>query len=515
MPRARGRRRPRRRSPSPVTIRRCSCARSEGAVTNLAELETVALGNGAINSTPDLDQVIRRVPLVLALQGELYPSLAAEALRVAQGAATNVIKSSGASGVLAFGEQTGVSALRIGEFEIPTDPEGRLWLYSSRHEPARYLSAWSVLEDDFDPDAVAGQIVLVGTSAAGLHDIRATPVEPSIPGVEIHAQAIEQILAGAFLHRPDFADGMELAYMLALGLIMIVMLRTLGALVSLLVLGLATVVVLAGSWLAFESHGWLLDPVQPSLMVLLVFVTAEGISYMQSEAERRQVRGAFKQYLAPELVDQLARHPERLRLGGEQRTMTIMFCDVRGFTTISEQYKDDPQGLTALVNRLLTPMTEVVLGCKGTIDKYIGDCIMAFWNAPLEDPEHAAHACRAALGMHAAIRKLNAVLAEEGNASAAALEPPAERARSATPEARRAMLSRLSFGPPTSALPRRSTRSARPTATVSASPPIRRRRRTGSSARPSRAMPRPSATSACATPAAPGSRVIRCAPRCG
>jgi adenylate cyclase len=406
----------------------------DGAVTNLAELERVALGNGAINSAPDVDQVIRRVPLVLALQGQLYPSLAAEALRVAQGAATNVIKSSGASGVLAFGEHTGVSTLRIGEFEIPTDPEGRLLLYSNRHEPARYLSAWTVLEDDFDPDAVAGQIVLVGTSAAGLHDIRATPVDPSIPGVEIHAQAIEQILAGAFLHRPDFADGMELAYMLALGLLMIVMLRIVGALVSLLVLGLATVVVLAGSWQSFQSYGWLLDPVQPSLMVLLVFVTAEGISYMRSEAERRQVRGAFKQYLAPELVDQLARHPERLRLGGEQRTMTIMFCDVRGFTTISEQYKDDPQGLTALVNRLLTPMTEVVLGCKGTIDKYIGDCIMAFWNAPLEDPEHAAHACRAALGMHAEIRKLNAVLAEEGSAGAAGIEASAERARTARSE---------------------------------------------------------------------------------
>ena len=195
--------------------------------------------------------------------------------------------------------------------------------------------------------------------------------------------------------------------------------------------GLATLLVLAGSWLSFDAYGWLFDPVQPSFMVLLVFATAEGISYMQSEAERRQIRGAFKQYLAPELVDELARHPERLRLGGEQRTMTIMFCDVRGFTTISEQYKDDPQGLTTLVNRLLTPMTEVVLGCKGTIDKYIGDCIMAFWNAPLDDPEHAAHACRAALGMHAEIRKLNAVLAEEAT-GASAIEPPAERPRSAT-----------------------------------------------------------------------------------
>jgi adenylate cyclase len=393
------------------------------AVASLAELETFAVGNGALNSTPESDQVIRRVPLILALQGTLYPSLAAEALRVAQGARTDIVKSSGASGVWSFGERTGVSAIRIGDFEVPTDANGRLWVRFTKHEPARFISAWTVLDDDFDPSTVNGQIVFVGTSAAGLHDIRATPLDGSIPGVEIHAQAIEQILAGDFLYRPDFADGMELAYMLVLGLILIVLLRTMGAIVSFVVGGAATALVLVGSWLSFDAYGWLLDPIQPSLMVLLVFVTGEGISYLQSETERRQVRGAFKQYLAPELVDQLARQPELLRLGGEQRTMTIMFCDVRGFTTISEQYKDDPQGLTALVNRLLTPMTDVVLGCRGTIDKYIGDCIMAFWNAPLDDANHAANACRAALGMHAAIRRLNATLAEENAAQAPLAEP--------------------------------------------------------------------------------------------
>jgi adenylate cyclase len=404
--------------------------RFSSAVANLAELEAGATGNGALNSTPDVDQVLRRVPVVLALHDQLYPSLAAEALRVAQGAATNVVKSSGASAVPAFGEHTGVSVVRIGDLEIPTDREGRMWLHFSKHDRARFIPAWTVLDDDFSPETVAGQIVFVGTSAAGLHDIRATPLDAAIPGVEIHAQAIEQILAGDFLKRPAFADGLELAYMLVLGLIVIALLRTMGAVVSLAVGGLATLLVFAGSWLSFNEYGWLFDPVQPSLMVLLVFATAEGISYTQSEAERRQVRGAFKQYLAPELVDELARHPERLRLGGEQRTMTIMFCDVRGFTTISEQYKADPQGLTALVNRLLTPMTDVVLGCKGTIDKYIGDCIMAFWNAPLDDAEHAAHACRAALGMHAAIRRLNVALAEENAAAAAAPQPfdPAPRA---------------------------------------------------------------------------------------
>ena len=472
-------------------------------MANLAELEAGASGNGALNSTPDVDQVLRRVPVVLALHDELYPSLAAEALRVAQGARTNVVKSSGASAVPAFGEHTGVSVVRIGEREIPTDPEGRMWLYFSKHDRARYIPAWTVLEDDFDPTSVAGQIVFVGTSGAGLHDIRATPIDPAIPGVEIHAQAIEQVLSGDFLKRPDFAESLELGYMLVLGLIVIVLLRTMGAVVSLAVGGLATLLVFAGSWLSFDAYGWLLDPVQPSLMVLLVFATAEGISYTQSEAERRQVRGAFKQYLAPELVDELARHPERLRLGGEQRTMTIMFCDVRGFTTISERYKADPQGLTALVNRLLTPMTDVVLGCKGTIDKYIGDCIMAFWNAPLDDAEHAAHACRAALGMHAAIRRLNVALAEESAAAAAAPSPPS-RSRAAQQRAIRRMARAATSSPrsrrrPIWDSPRSSICWAGPTATASARRPILPRRRTGSSGRPSRAMPRPSATSACAT----------------
>jgi adenylate cyclase len=483
--------------------------RYTSAVPNLAELETVALGNGALNSAPDSDQTIRRVPLILTLGDALYPSFAAEALRVAQGAHTNVVKSSGASGIWSFGARTGVSAIRIGQIEIPTDPQGRLWTRFTKHEPARYIPAWTVLEDGFDPDSVAGRIVLIGTSAPGLHDIRATPLDASIPGVEVHAQAIEQILAGDFLHRPDFADSAELSYMLVLGLVLIVLLRTVGALVSLVVGGVATVLVLAGSWLAFDSHGWLFDPIQPSLMVLLVFATAEGISYMHSETERRQVRGAFKQYLAPELVDQLARKPELLRLGGEQRTMSIMFCDVRGFTTISELYKDDPQGLTALVNRLLTPMTDVVLGCRGTIDKYIGDCIMAFWNAPLDDPNHAANACRAALGMHAAIRLLNATLAEENAAQAS----PATLGAAAGGEDRSPDLSELRRAANAGFAKAQYALGKAYRDGVATSPDPRAAARWFE--RASRAMRRPSATSGCSTPKAAAFLPIRCAPRSG
>jgi adenylate cyclase len=398
------------------------------AVRTLPEIEWGAAGNGALNSIPDFDQILRRVPLLLDMAGTLYPSLSAEAMRVAQGAATNVVKSSGASGVLSFGEKTGVHMVRIGEFEIPTDAAGRMWVHFTPHEPRRYLSAWRVLDGSFDPGIIAGHIVFLGTSASGLHDIRATPLDASIPGVEIHAQAIEQAITGDFLHRPDFADAVELAYLFALGLLLIWILPRFGPVAAFLIGGVASLVVVLGAWYSYDLYGWMFDPVVPSLMLLLVALTTEGISFLKAETQRRQVRHAFAYYLAPELVDELANHPERLRLGGEQRTMSIMFCDVRGFTLLSERFKDDPQGLTQIINQFLTAMTDVVLRHKGTIDKYIGDCIMAFWNAPVEDAEHATHACLAALEMRKALEGVNAELQGRGaGAGSDSLQRAAER----------------------------------------------------------------------------------------
>jgi adenylate cyclase len=376
------------------------------AEANLAELEAAALGNGALSPTPDRDQVMRRIPLVLRLGDTLYPSLAAEVLRVAQGAKTNVVKSSGASGVLAFGEQTGISAVRIGRVAIPTDPHGRILAHFTGTAPERFIPAWQVLEPGFDAGRVAGRIVFVGASAPGLFDMRATSLDPAVPGVEIHAQVVEQILAGAFLYRPDFATGAELAYMLVLGLALVFLLPRYGALPGLLLGLAATAAVVGGSWFAYDQKGWLLDPVLPSFLVLFVFLASTVLSYLRSEAQRRQVRGAFSRYMSPALVEQLCAHPERLKLGGEMREMTLLFCDIRGFTTISEQF--DAEGLTQFINRFLTPMTAIILDARGTIDKYMGDCIMAFWNAPLDDAEHVRHACQAALDMMAQLAVLNA-----------------------------------------------------------------------------------------------------------
>jgi len=383
------------------------------AVVNLAGLESEATGNGALNNLPDRDQIVRRVPLVLRVGDKLYPGLAAESLRVAQNARTDIIKSSGASGVLSYGQQTGVDTIKVGQFAIPTDANGRILVRYTGHKPERYISAWEVLEEDFDPQRVASQIVFIGTSAPGLLDLRATPLEANLPGVEIHAQVVEQIIAGDYLYRPSYADAGETFYILVLGFLLIWLLSRIGAVWSVIVGGVTTVGVVWGSWYGFSEHGWMIDPISPSLMVLIVFAAESALSYFRSEASRQQVRSAFGRYLSPVVVERLAEHPDRLQLGGEMRTMTVMFADIRGFTTISERFKDDPQKLTRLINRFLTPMTEIVLRSGGTIDKYIGDCLMAFWNAPLDDEAHATHACQAAMDMLATVDPLNEELAEE------------------------------------------------------------------------------------------------------
>jgi adenylate cyclase len=377
----------------------------EGAVTTLPELEATAAGNGAINWVPDRDQVVRTVPLMFKLGDRLYPNLVIEALRVALQAKTYVVKSSGSSGETAFGEHTGVVSVKIGDLVVPTDATGSILVRYTPSYPQRYVPAWRILEPDFKPDEIEGRIIFIGTSAAGLKDLRATPFAADTPGVEVHAQLVEQIVTGAYLERPDFAAAVELAFVLVIGAGLILLLTRIGA-VWAGALGAGAIALACGvSWLAFTRFGWMVDPVSPSIAALLVFLTGTVVVYLQSEYQRQQVRGAFSRYMSPALVERLAEHPEQLVLGGETRDMTIMFCDIRGFTSISEQF--DAQGLTSLLNRFLTPMTEIILDRQGTIDKYMGDAIMAFWNAPLDDPDHAEHGCRTALAMIARLKELN------------------------------------------------------------------------------------------------------------
>jgi adenylate cyclase len=378
----------------------------QGTVKAIPLLETAAKGNGSVNT--DMESVvIRRVPMLFRLSGQegVFPALSIEALRVAQGANSYVIKSSGANQEEAFGIKSGIVAIKTGDLQVRTDARGRMVLYDTGHRSERYVSAQAVLNGTAPAAKIDGQVVFIGTSAIGLKDIRSTPADDAVPGVEVHAQLAEQMLEQEFLLRPDFADGAEFLYLAAIGLLFVVLLPRLSAGRMAIVAGIFIAIGLAVPWFAFSEYHLLFDPIYPPATLAAIYVSGTALAFMRTERERAVIRGAFGLYLSPDVVEQLARHPELLQLGGEQREITVMFTDVRGFTRIAEQF--DPHGLTRFMNRFLTPMTDLVLRHRGTIDKYMGDAIMAFWNAPLAVEGHAARACDTALAMQAQLRSLN------------------------------------------------------------------------------------------------------------
>lgn len=374
-----------------------------GAVTTLPLLEGAAKGNGGLNNQPDPDGILRRIPLLMRVNDTLYPSLGAEGLRVAQGAGGYVVKTVGASGE--GGGTRGITAVKIGNVVIPTDRSGNQWVYYSPPVPERYVPAWKILDGSADFTKIEGNIVLIGTSAAGLKDIRATPLSPVTPGVEVFAQSMEQALLGISLSRPDWIAGAEIALMIAAGVILLLVNGLLSPLWGAGFMAAMLAATAALSWQAFAVSRLLVEPVMPAVAVMLVYFSDSLRRYIRIERERQNIRNAFAQYMSPELVRELASQPAKLVLGGENRVLSVMFCDMRNFTAISEDMP--PMELTQLMSRFLAPMTQIILEHHGTIDKYIGDCVMAFWNAPLKDDRHVWHAAQAALKMQQALRGLN------------------------------------------------------------------------------------------------------------
>ena len=376
----------------------------KGLLRNVPAIEQAAAGRGVLSIDPDRDGIIRRVPVILTAQDVLVPSLAMEMLRVVTG--------SGAIQVRA--DEAGVQSVGVRGLAVPTDNRGRVWVHFNKIDRERsYVSAKDVLQGRLPPDRIRGRLVLVGTSAIGLFDIKTTPVDAAMPGVEVHAQILESVLTKGQLAPVPDAIGAEIVIAVLLGLAIIIAAPALSPTVV-VVLGAAMVAGLVGlSWYLFAEHSLLLDFTYPLMSSWLIYLVLTFVNYFREQRQRQQIRSAFGYYLSPHMVEQLARSPEKLVLGGEERRMTILFSDVRGFTTISEHYKDDPQGLTQLMNRFLTPLTNAIIERKGTIDKYIGDAIMAFWNAPVDDAEQEVNACDAALTMQERAVELNAELKQE------------------------------------------------------------------------------------------------------
>ncbi len=378
-----------------------------GILRNVPLIQEAAAGRGLLSIVPETDGIVRRVPVVMVAQGTLVPALTTEMLRV--------VTHSGA--ILIRSDDAGMQSVAVPGLVVPTDGNGQFWVYFNKHDPARFVSAVDVLQGKVPPDRLRGRLVLIGTSAIGLNDLKTTPVDPAMPGVEVHSQILENILTKSILARPDYAIGVELVMAVVLGLAVIFVAPILPASIM-IVLGVMMIVGLVSlSLYLFVEHHLLIGFVYPLASSWLIYLVLTFVNYSREQKQRQQIRSAFGYYLSPHMVEQLARSPEKLVLGGEERRMTILFSDVRGFTGISEQYKDDPQGLTRLMNRFLTPLTNAIIERKGTIDKYIGDAIMAFWNAPVDDAEQEANACDAALEMQARAAALNVELKREAEAN--------------------------------------------------------------------------------------------------
>jgi adenylate cyclase len=374
-----------------------------GLLRNVEVLEKAAAGRGLFTIRPERDGIVRRVPMIMVAQGITMPSLTFEMLRVASGSSTILIKA----------DKAGILSIGVKGFPVPTDANGQLWVHYAELDPSIYVSAVDVLDNRVPADKINGKLILIGTSSTGLNDIKTTPVSPAMPGVEIHAQVLESALTRAIVTQPNYGIALEFFGALVLGLLVIAFAPNFGP-ITLVGVGALFATALAGtSWYFYTQHKLLLDFTYPLMSTTAIYLTLIFFSFVREQAQRRQIRSAFGQYISPALVEQLAQSPERLVLGGEAREMTIMFSDMRGFTSISEIYKSDPQGLTSLMNRFLTPLTNAILDRKGTIDKYMGDAIMAFWNAPLDDKEHQINACEAALDMLERVDDLEKVREEE------------------------------------------------------------------------------------------------------
>lgn len=375
----------------------------KSAMPSLEVLQRAAAGQGSISFIPDTDGVIRRVPMMASVEGRVVPSLAAEAMRLAAGEGNFVLKPS---------PDGSATQLWVGRQDLGVDEQGALWVHYARSRADRYVPAWEVLDRRVPPAMLENKIVLVGTSAQGLLDLRFSPLGGIVPGVEVHAQAIEQVLADQSLVRPAWLHGAEWLACLLVGAVVAAVALRRSAVVSLGVYLALTAGIGVCAWLAFTRSSLLLDPVAPALTALLVFVPTAVSRHMLSERRQRWVRQAFARYVSPNLVDHLIAHPEALELGGRRQRCSFVFADLAGFTTLMETM--EPALAVEVLNEYLDRMIAIAFEHQGTLDRIVGDSIAIVFSTPVEQADHEARALRCALAMHRFAQKHLAALERRG-----------------------------------------------------------------------------------------------------
>lgn len=371
-------------------------------------LNETAVGIGGINVSPaEQLSVVRTVPLLWQGSTGILPALGIEALRLAIGEQNLFVEG-------AQDESGIVLSVSLGAFDIPTDEIGQVWMHYRPDNPGLYLSAADVLEERENEhlrSEIEGRIILIGTSAAGLVDIRETSLGQSVPGVSIHAQLIEQILENKMLRRSGSTAALELIAFITLGLIVISVMSIAGAVPSFFAGGVAASTVLVLSWVAFTQNSVLFDATFPLVGGMVNFGILAGFLFFATEREKNMIRRSFSQYVAPEILERIEESGQELQLGGETQEITVMFADIRGFTPLSETMP--ATDLVGLLNELFTALGKNILAHSGTIDKYIGDSIMAFWNAPVRVENHPLHCAIAALAMRDSLKHFNVARGKE------------------------------------------------------------------------------------------------------
>ena len=360
-----------------------------GAVMNIKQLADKAVGVGMVSTVPEIDGVVRRMPMAVRVADAIYPSLPVEVMRVAIGSRTFQIKT----------EEGGITKVRV---------KGMPIISTDKHS-AVFIDYTPVIPRNTQ---VKGKIVFVGLVAEGLTQPVATPWGP-MDSHELNAKAFSTIAAGTSIKRHDAADLAELLFILGIGIVIITVLSRVSVKWTIPVMIMFISGTAYGGFFAFDKHNQLWDASYPLFAILFIFLQVTFNNFAREFRLKQQIKKQFGTYLSPAMVMILQKNPELLKLGGETKELSILFCDIRGFTPISEQYKTDPQGLTELINRFLTPMTNLIMHNEGTIDKYMGDCIMAFWNAPLDITDHRKKAIGSALKMVEDLKSLNKELTEE------------------------------------------------------------------------------------------------------
>jgi len=380
----------------------------EGYGANLPAFQRAAQGGGFFNMQADSDGTARQMKLVSPFGAGYYLALSPSTLRVAFGGDA---VHAGVDRAALLGRQYLTPWIEVGGLHVPLSVDGSVYVPYRAGAPFPYFSAAQVLAGKVAPAQLENRIVLVGSTAPGLADLRVTPFSNAFPGVEIHAHLIAGMLDGTTRSTPPWAQDARLLAVLVLGALLAVVLLRLGPVVGLL----ATVVMLAlllAAYAAAWSKSWVVPMAAPMLTVLGLYALNTAYGFFAATRSKRQITRLFGQYVPPELAAEMSRDPAHYTMEGQSREMTVLFSDIRGFTNFSE--KLPPTELAEVLNAYLSTMTRIIQQQRGTIDKYIGDAIMAFWNAPLDLTDHASRAVQTALDMQAALAQLNQEFAVRG-----------------------------------------------------------------------------------------------------